>query len=120
MTGDRHTASGRRLRRGELAVFAGRMVLERDRESGAGRAAAVLAEERAVETLPWPELQELLVPLADRLLERSASLRYQDPPSPGPPRGPRGLAARRQAAVRGSGRDAGAGAVVLRAARGPA
>ena len=79
MTGDRQTASGRRLRRGELAVFAGRMTLERDRERGAERAAAVLEEEQPVESIPWPELQELLVPLADRLLERSASLRYQDP-----------------------------------------
>ena len=79
MTGERQTASDRRLRRGELAVFAGRMALERDRESGAGRAAAVLADERLVETLSWPELQELLVPIADRLLERSASLRYRDP-----------------------------------------
>lgn len=79
MTGERQTANGRRLRRGELAVFAGRFALERDRESGAGRAAAVLAEERPVEAIPWPELQELLVPLADRLLERSASRRYQDP-----------------------------------------
>src|SRR5215213_3049847 len=79
MTGERHTASGGRLRRGELAVFAGRMALERDRESGSGRATAVLDDERPVETIPWPELQELLVPLAERLLERSASLRYEDP-----------------------------------------
>lgn len=79
MTGERQTASGRRLRRGELAVFAGRLALERDRENGAGRVAAVLAGERPVEAIPWPELQELLVPLADQFLERSASLRYQDP-----------------------------------------
>lgn len=79
MTGERQTASGRRLRRGELAVFAGRLALERDRESGAGRAAAVLADERPVESIPWPELQELIVPLADQFLERSASRRYQDP-----------------------------------------
>lgn len=79
MTGERQTASGRRLRRGELAVFAGRLALERDRASGAGRAAAVLADERPVEAIPWLELQELLVPLADQFLERSASLRYQDP-----------------------------------------
>ncbi len=79
MTGERHTASGRRPRRGELAVFAGRMVLERDRECGAEGAAAVLAEERPVESIPWSDLQELLVPLAEQLLERSASLRYRDP-----------------------------------------
>jgi len=79
MTGERQTASGRRLGRGDLAVFAGRMALERDRESGAGRAEAVLADERPVESIPWPELQELLVPLAERFLERSASLRYSDP-----------------------------------------
>ena len=79
MTGERQTANGRRLRRGDLAVFAGRMALERDRESGAGRAEAVLADEQPVESIPWPELQELLVPLAERFLERSASLRYSDP-----------------------------------------
>jgi tetratricopeptide (TPR) repeat protein len=79
MTGERQTASGRRLRRGDLAVFAGRMALERDRESGAGRAEALLADEQPVESIPWPELQELLVPLAERFLERSASLRYSDP-----------------------------------------
>lgn len=79
MTEERQAASGGRLRRGELAAFAGRMALQRDRESGAARAAAVLADERPVETIPWPELQELLVPLAEQLLERSASLRYRDP-----------------------------------------
>lgn len=79
MTGERQTASGRRLRRGDLTVFAGRMALERDRESGAGRAEAVLADEQPVDSIPWPELQELLVPLAERFLERSASLRYSDP-----------------------------------------
>jgi tetratricopeptide (TPR) repeat protein len=79
MTGERQTASGGRLRRGELAVFAGRMALERDRESGATLAAAVLSDERPVETIPWSELQELLLPLAEQLLERSASLRYKDP-----------------------------------------
>jgi len=79
MTGERQTAGGGRLRRGELAVFAGRMALELDRESGAALAAAVLADERPVETIPWPELQELIAPLAERLLERSASLRYSDP-----------------------------------------
>ncbi|MFL6290124.1 MAG: hypothetical protein ACJ759_04435 [Thermoanaerobaculia bacterium] len=79
MTGERQTASGGRLRRGELAVFAGRMALERDREGGTALAAAVLADERPVEAIPWPELQELLVPLAEQLLERSASLRYRDP-----------------------------------------
>ncbi|HWM91021.1 MAG TPA: hypothetical protein VN493_09660 [Thermoanaerobaculia bacterium] len=79
MTGERQAASGRRLRRGELAVFAGRLALERDRESGAARAVAVLADERPVETISWSELQELLVPLAEQFLERSVSLRYRDP-----------------------------------------
>ncbi len=79
MTGERQTASGGRLRRGELAAFAGRMALERDRESGAALAAAVLAEERPVETIPWPELQELIAPLAEQFLQRSSSLRYSDP-----------------------------------------
>ena len=71
------TGSG--LRRGDLAVFAGRMVLERDRERGAGRASAVLADGRPVESIPWPELKEMIVPLAELLLERSASLRYSNP-----------------------------------------
>lgn len=79
MTGERQTASGGLLRRGELAVFAGRMALERDRESGAALAAAVLADERPVEAIPWPELQELIVPLAEQFLQRSSSLRYSDP-----------------------------------------
>lgn len=79
MTGERQTASGRRLRRGEQEVFAGRMMMERDRESGAARAAALLAGERTVESLSWEEMRELLVPLAEQLLERSASLRYRDP-----------------------------------------
>ncbi|HEX5718073.1 MAG TPA: hypothetical protein VF179_18070 [Thermoanaerobaculia bacterium] len=79
MTGERQTASGGRLRRGELAAFAGRMALERDRESGAALAAAVLADERPVETIPWPELQELIAPLAEQFLQRSSSLRYSDP-----------------------------------------
>jgi tetratricopeptide (TPR) repeat protein len=79
MTGERQTASGGLLRRGELAVFAGRMALERDRESGAVLAAAVLADERPVEAIPWPELQELIAPLAEQFLQRSSSLRYSDP-----------------------------------------
>ncbi|MEA2561568.1 MAG: MalT-like region [Acidobacteriota bacterium] len=79
MTGERQTASGGLLRRGELAVFAGRMALERDRESGAALAAAVLADERPVEAIPWPELQELIAPLAEQFLQRSSSLRYSDP-----------------------------------------
>lgn len=79
MTGERQTASGVRLRRGELAAFAGRMTLERDRESGAALAAAVLADERPIEAIPWPELQELIAPLAEQFLQRSSSLRYSDP-----------------------------------------
>ncbi len=79
MTGKRQAASGGLLRRGELAVFAGRMALERDRESGAELAAAVLADERPVEAIPWPELQELIAPLAEQFLQRSSSLRYSDP-----------------------------------------
>ena len=71
------TGSG--LRRGDLAVFAGRMALERDRERGAGRASAVLVDGRAIESIPWAELKEMIVPLAELLLERSASLRYSDP-----------------------------------------
>jgi tetratricopeptide (TPR) repeat protein len=79
MTGERQTASGGRLRRSELAVFAGRMALERDRESGATLAAAVLSGEQPIETIPWPEFQELIAPLAEQLLERSSSLRYSNP-----------------------------------------
>lgn len=79
MTGERQTAGGGRLRRGELAAFAGRMALERDRENGSALAAAVLADERPLDTIPWPELQELIAPLAELLLQRSSSLRYDDP-----------------------------------------
>ncbi|HET9226882.1 MAG TPA: hypothetical protein VFR31_09455 [Thermoanaerobaculia bacterium] len=71
--------TGTGQRRSDLAVFAGRMALEKDRESGAARATAVLAEELSLESIPWPELQEVLVPLADRFLERSASQRYSNP-----------------------------------------
>lgn len=79
MTGERQTAGGGRLRRGELASFAGRMAMERDRENGSALAAAVLADERPIETIPWPELQELIAPLAEQLLQRSSSQRYSDP-----------------------------------------
>lgn len=79
MTGERQTAGGGRLRRGEMAAFAGRMALERDRENGSALAAAVLADERPIETISWPELQELIAPLAEQLLQRSSSLRYSDP-----------------------------------------
>lgn len=71
--------TGTKQRRGDLAIFAGRMALERDRERGAARAAAVFADELPIGSIPRSELQAVLVPLADRFLERSASLRYSDP-----------------------------------------